>query len=140
MLPVQDHLFLISTPYLATFLQHNSPFHSVVTSPSGNRNMKQTLQSRFVHRISLHLTNGILPLTDFGITKSLHTRAVTISKSLFSHNHFFPNASPQIDPEEASLPRPYRNILSQLRYFFFCSSPHSYREKIGLAPSPLPVD
>ena len=49
MLPVKDHLYLISSQYLARTVQTNKPFHSVVTSPSDIRNMKQALQSRFLH-------------------------------------------------------------------------------------------
>ena len=40
MLPLQDHLSLISSKYLARPLQHKNLSQSVVTSPSGIRNMK----------------------------------------------------------------------------------------------------
>jgi len=40
MLHVKDHLSLISFQYLARALQPKNPSHSVVTSPSGSRNMK----------------------------------------------------------------------------------------------------
>ena len=50
-----------------------------------------------------------LPPTDYGTTiKPLHTRAVTIFKSFLSTNRVFQSASPQIAPEEANLPRPYK--------------------------------
>ena len=62
MLPVQDHLSLISSQYFVRALQPNNPSsHSVVTSPWGNRNMKPTLQSQFLHCVSLYLSNGVLP-------------------------------------------------------------------------------
>ena len=61
MLPVQDHVSLISSQYLARVLQPNNPSHSVVTSPSSSRNMKQLLQSRFLHYVAPHLSNVILP-------------------------------------------------------------------------------
>ena len=35
--------------------------HSVVISPSVSRNIKKTLQSRFLHRVAPYLSNGILP-------------------------------------------------------------------------------
>ena len=99
--------------------------------------MKQTLQSRLLHCVAPHLSNGILPPTDYGTTiKSLHTRAVTISKSLLSHNRALQTASPQIDLEKVNLPRHYRCTLSQLSFSFY-SSLHSYRERIRLVPSPL---
>ena len=60
MLPVQDHLFQICSQHLARALQPNNPSHSVVTSPSGSRDMKPTLQSRFLHHVNPHLSSGIL--------------------------------------------------------------------------------
>ena len=60
-LPAQNHFSLISYQYLARVLQPNNPSHSVVTFPSGSRNMKQTLQSRFPHCAAPYLSSGILP-------------------------------------------------------------------------------
>ena len=122
MLPVQDHLYLINSQYLARALQPNNPSLSVVTSLSGSKDMKQTLQSRFLHCVAPHLSNSILPPTNYGTTiKSLHTRAVIISKSLLSHNRILQTASPQIALEETNLSWPYRSTLSQLQSSF-CSS------------------
>ena len=115
MLPVQDHLCLISSQCLARALQPNNPCHSVVTSHSGSRDMKQTLQSRFLHYVAPHVSSGILLPTDYGTTiQSLHTRAVATSKSLLYHNRVLQTASPQIAPEEANFLRPYRSTPSQL--------------------------
>ena len=95
------------------------------------------LLSRFLHYVAPYLSSGILPPTGYGTSiKSLHTRAVTTSKSLLSPNRVLQIASPKIAPEETNLPRPYRSILSQLQSSF-CSCLHSYRERIGLIPSPL---
>jgi len=96
--------------------QLNNPSHSVVSSPSGIRNMKQTLPSRFLHCVAPHLASGILPLTDnYGTTiKSLHIKAVSDSKSVLSHSHVIQTASPQIALEEANLPRPYRRIMHNI--------------------------
>ena len=83
------------------------------------------------------LQSGILSPTDYGTTiKSLYNKAVTIPKSLLSHNRVLQIASMQIALEEANLHRPDRSTPSQLRSSF-CSSPHSYGERIGLVPSPL---
>ena len=99
--------------------------------------MKHTHQSRLLQCVAPHLSSGIIPPTDYGTTiKSLHTRAVSISKSFLSHNRVLQTVSPQIAPEKANLPRPYSITLSQLRSSF-CSSLHSYHERIGLVPSPL---
>ena len=59
-----------------------------------------------------------------------------IAFASLSHNRVLHTASPQIAPEEVNLPRPYRSTLSLLRSSF-CSSLYSYREKIGVVPSPL---
>ena len=124
MFPDQEHFFLICSQYLARALQPNNPYHTIVTFPSGSRNIKQTLQSWFLHYVVPHLSSGILPPTDYGTTiKSLHTRAIIISKSLISHNRVLQTTSPQIDPEEANLPRPFQTFL----YFDLLSS---YRERI----------
>ena len=137
MLPVQDHLSLIISQYLARAFQPNNPFNSVVTSSWGIRNMKQTLQSRFLQCVAPYLSSCILPPSVYGTTiKSLHTKAVPDSKSLLSHNCVLLTASRQIEPEEANLPRPCRTTFSQL-CSSFCSSLHSYRERIGLISSPF---
>ena len=72
MLPVQYHLSLIRSQYLTRALQPNNSSQSLVTSPSGSRNIKQTLQSKFLHCVAPVLSSDILPHTDYGtIIKSL---------------------------------------------------------------------
>ena len=58
MLPVQDHVSLINSQYLARNLQRIDLSHSVVTSPSGSKNMKQTFQSRILHCVAPYLMSG----------------------------------------------------------------------------------
>ena len=107
------------------------------TFPLGIKNMKQTIQSWFLHCVVPYLSSGILSPADFGTTiKSLHTKDVSIFKSLLSHNRVLQTASPQIALEDANLPRQYRTTLSQL-CSSFSSRLHSYRERIGLIPSLL---
>ena len=73
MLPVQDHLSLISSQYLVRALQTYNLSQSVVTAHSGIRDKKKNLQSRFLHRVALYLSSRILPSFDYGTTiKSLH--------------------------------------------------------------------
>ena len=45
-----------------------NPSHTVVTTFSGIRNMKQSLQSRFLHSVAPYLSSGILPPTDYRAT------------------------------------------------------------------------
>jgi len=133
MLPVQDHLSLISSQYLARAIQPNNTSHSAVTSSSGIRNMKQTLQPRFLHRVAPYLSSSIPPLIMgppsspfilelFPIPNFFHL--ITVSFRLLPHK--------KQRKKQTSL----GPILSQLNSSF-CSSLHSYREKIGLIPSPL---
>ena len=71
MLPVQGHLSLISSQYITRTLQPNNPSHSIVTSPSVIRNMKQSLQSRFLHCVSPYLWNRLYPPLIMGPPSSL---------------------------------------------------------------------
>ena len=66
MLPILDYLSLIGSQYLArAALPRNNPSHGLVTSPSGIRNMKQTLQSWFLNCGAPYLSSGniLLPNT-----------------------------------------------------------------------------
>ena len=122
MVPVQDHLSLINPQYLARVLQPNNPSHSVVTSFSSTRNMKQTLQSWFLHYVAPYLSSGILPSTAYGTTmKSHHTTTLSGSISLLSHNRVRQIASLQITPEGEN---------SFFIHSYFC-------ERIRMIPSPL---
>ena len=77
-LPVTDHLSLLSSQYLARCLVPSNPSHSIVTAPSGPRSMKYTLQSRFLPTVSPYLSNGSLPHNSYKLDiQSLHTSAVS---------------------------------------------------------------
>ena len=76
-LPVQDHLSLLCSQFLLSNLRPTHPSHSIITSPSGHRSMKQTLQSRFLPSVSHLLTNGRTdPATYRASLADLHTSAV----------------------------------------------------------------
>ena len=66
----------------------------------------------------------------------LHSKTVSESEFLLSHNLVLQAASPQIASDEAKLPRPFKTTLSQLRSSF-SSSLHSYCGRIGLILGPL---
>ena len=81
----------------------------------------------------------IKPSPDNGyktITKFLHNETVSQSISSLTSDRVFQTPFPHTATEEVNLPRNYRTSRSQLR-FYFCSSFHSYRERIGLIPSCL---
>ena len=137
-IPVNDHLALLSKQYLARTLQPSHPSHSVVTAPSGPRNMKHTLLSRFRRDVESFLdTSNTLPPENYTRTiNSLHTSTVQQAIQSRAPNRILQTAPPPISDEEITLPRPHRTKLSQLRSGF-CSSLNDYLERIGRAPSPL---
>ena len=136
-LPVQDHLSLLSSQFLARCLIPTHPSHSTVTAPSGPRQMKYTLQSRFLPTVAPYLTNGTLPPDTYRATiASLHTSAVSASISSRPPNRVLQEPAPPVSEEERTLPRPYRTTLAQLRSGF---SPalNTYLERVGRSPDGL---
>ena len=136
-LPVADHLSLLSSQFLARALQPHHPSHNTATSSSGPRNIKFTLQSRFLPSVAPHLVDDALPPENYKSTiQSLHTSAVATAIASQTPNRVLLSPPPAIAEEEKSLPRSYRSTLSQLRSGF-CTSLNSYRERIGRAQDPL---
>ena len=134
-LPVRDHLSLLSSQFLARALQPTHPSHSLITSPPGPRNMKHTLQSLFLHRVAPYTVDGTIPPDTYRHTiNSLHTDAVSQAVASLPDNTVLGAAAPPVAPEESSLPRSYRTTLSQLRSGY-CSSLNSFLERVGRAPS-----
>ena len=60
-LPLHDSLSLLSTQFLARALQPIHPSHTLVTSPTGPRNMKNTLQSLLILRVEPYIVDGVVP-------------------------------------------------------------------------------
>ena len=120
-------------------LSASRPLHpslDVVTSPSGPRRIKYTLQSRFTDSIS-HLLNGnVLPADEYrSALKTIHTQAVEQAIADFPPYRVLGTEPPSIHHEEQSLLRPHRSTLAQLRSGF-CSALRSYQYRIGSYPSP----
>ena len=61
MLPVGDHLELLSAQYLAGAQQPDHPAHQIVNLPPGPRRMKDTLKTKVGHLVEPHLVDGVLP-------------------------------------------------------------------------------
>ena len=136
-LPVNDHLSLISTQFLARALQPTHPSHPYVTTPPGPRNMKHTLQSLLLHRVQPYLVDGILPPNTYRDTiQSLHSEAVDRAVASTPNNAVLGTPPPPVAVEELSLPRRFRSTLSQLRSSY-CSALSSYLERVGRAQSNL---
>ena len=140
LLPVSDHLSLLSSQFLARALQPFHPSHSLVTTPPGPRNMKHTLQSRFFPRVSPYTVNGVIPPEQYRETiAAIHSEAVHRSIAELPNNAVLGEGAPPVAVEETSLPRPHRSALSQLRSGC-CSSLSSFlalleRGRSNLCPS-----
>ena len=115
MLPVQDHLSLLSSQFLATALQPGHPSYATVTADSGPRDMKRTLQRRFGPQVLRFFTNGAVQDAKEA-RKQLHTEYVDAAIRARPLNRVLNLQPPDIAEEESSLPRQYRTTLSQLRY------------------------
>ena len=135
-LPVKDSLELQCKQFLLSASRPLHPSFDVVTSPSGPRRIKNTLQSRFTDSIS-HLLNGnALPPDEYrSALKNTHTQAVEQAIAAFPPNRVLGTEPPPIHPEEQTLSRPHRSTLAQLRSGF-CSALRSYQYRIGSYPSP----
>ena len=131
MLPVQDHLSLLSCQHLATCLQPDHPSYPTVTADSGPRDMKKTLQRRFGDQILRFSNNGAVQNAEVART-ILHTEYVDYTIRARPHNRVLNQQPPDINEEEITLPRPYRTKLSQLRSGH-CSSLNQYRHRVGIS-------
>ena len=80
-LPVGDHLELLSAQYLAGALQPDHPAHKVLSLPPGPRRMKETLKTKVGHLVEPHLVNGVIPPGSYKSTiNDIHTKVVSEAK------------------------------------------------------------
>ena len=116
MIPVDAHLDMLSSQYLASAMRADHPAHSSVTRPAQRRRMKETLQSRHTEEISASLVNGSLPAGAYPETKNaLHTSYVSKAISAQGNHPLLATRTPDINKSEADLPRHHRSTISQLR-------------------------
>ena len=93
-------LNILSEPF-----QFCNPSQNVNTSPSGFRNMKHTLQSRFLHCTPTHLWSDIPPTTRSKTAiKSLHNVSFPITISSIAPSPVLQTSSPHTSTEEVNLP------------------------------------
>jgi len=64
LLPVVKSLEMVCAQYLASALRPTHPSHTIVTQPSGPPNQRDTVQSKFLSKISAYLTNNITPIDE----------------------------------------------------------------------------
>ena len=104
MLPVGDHLELLSAQYLAGAQQPDHPSHRVFNLSPGPRRLKETLKSKVGHLVEPHLVNGVLPVGALKPTVvAIHTQVVQGAKSRSSLNRVLGTPAPEISATESSL-------------------------------------
>ena len=136
LLPVVKSLEMVCAQYLASALRPNHPSHTTVTQSSGPREKKQTLQSKFLPKISAHLTNNITPIDQYeDIYKDIHTQAVQEAIRTQPTNAVIQTQPPPVDPVEKTLLRGHRTALSQLRSGY-CKALNSYQNRINPSIDP----
>ena len=97
-LPVKNHLSLLSAQYLARALQAGHPAHDVVTrTPSpGDRGLRKTLRAFSGDRVGPHLVGGVIPADSLKtVITSLHTDEVTRAISAQSANRVLGTLPPR---------------------------------------------
>ena len=137
-LPVEEHLHLLSDQYLARALQPQHINHADVSTDSGPRRMKETLRSKCYHTIEQFVgASGVVAAADYRRTiVDIHTKVVGDTISNYPPNRVLGAAVPStgINTEELSLPRITRVTLSRLRSGF-CSYLADFQHRIGASPS-----
>ena len=136
MIPVRDHLDMLSAQYLASALRPGHPANEPVCRPARRREKKQTLQSRQGADVAPHLVNGSMPNGAYPAVKNaLHTSFVTKAIANQGNHPLLNQPTPEVNRTEKSLPRHHRTTLSQLRSGH-CASLASYKHRVGRAQSP----
>ena len=130
-LPVEQHLKLLTAHFLVQALHPSHPSHEVVNLPPGPRQMKDSVGTKVGHLVSPFLVNGVIP---DGAVKStidrIHTDVVADTISSYSVNRVLNAPAPELNPIELSLPRPTQVVLAQLRSGF-CSRLNDYQHRLG---------
>jgi len=152
-IPLRTHLELCGTQFLASALQTSHPSHSLVTTYTGPRLMKPTLQSTYMRHLRRLLgspdeVDDTPPIIFGGVLsegtyptarRRLRASAVARTTAAQPDNRVLLARPPPVDLAETLLPRAHRSILSQLRSGH-CSRLASYRHSVGWSESPLCPD
>ena len=140
-LPVKDHLHLLSSQFLARALQPEHVSYPYAQLDQGRRGLKHTLRSKCIADVQPYLEDdGSLGRGQFSHVKNkLHTDIVDKSIRNRAPNRVLGVLPPPIDASEASLPRKTRTTLSQLRSGH-CARLRDYQLRIGKANDDLCAD
>ena len=136
MLPVSDHISMLSGQYLASASRLDHPAHEPVSRPARRRDKKKTLQSKFKDDVAPHLVNDSLPYGTYPLVKKLiHTKYVSQAISAQGNHPLLNRPIPLVNKSEETLPRHYRSTLSQLRSGH-CANLTNYLHRVGRSDSP----
>ena len=99
LLPIVKSLEMICAQHLASALRPTHPSHTIITQPSGPRNQRDTLQSKFLPKISAYLANNINPVDEYEqICKEIHTQAIQEAIRTQPPNPIIQIQPPTVDP------------------------------------------
>ena len=135
-LPVADHLRMLSAQFFAGALRPNHPSRPLVTAYPGPRPTQAKLLQTSVAADVVGYTEpdgSIDPGEYKNIIKSIHTNIVSSHLASRPPNKVLQRRPPDISASEAELPRHHRATLAQLRSGH-CSRLMTYRHAIGLSP------
>ena len=117
-LPVHDHLYLLSSQFLAHTLQPSHVSHVHMMLDQGPRKLKQTLCSKVYEDVSPYLEEDgtVAPGNYVNIANNLHTDIVAKAISRPEPNRILIRKPPTVYKNKQSLPCITRVTLSQLRF------------------------
>ena len=115
-LPLQDHGKMLAEQYLAACHLHGHPGQGDLGRPP-DRNLKQTYLS-YKHRVADLIQVNDNENNYKKALKLIHTRSVSEVVARYPPNRVLGQAPPEIHPDELTLSRKTRSLLSQLRSGF----------------------
>jgi hypothetical protein len=134
-MPVREHLDLLSTQFLANALQPHHPSHGLIMAPLAPRaHLKPSLQAKYGAAIAPYLHDGtIFPSSYKKVLKALHTSAMQSAINGLADNRVLDTRPPEVNlKEEMTLQRPDRSTLRQLQSGH-CKGLKEYQHFIGTA-------
>jgi hypothetical protein len=130
--PVDNHLDLLTTQFLANAVQPHHPSHEIVTAPPAPRpNMKPSLQTCYGASLTPYFNDdGVVAPTNYKkVLSALHMSVTKKSIEIIKPNRVLGTRPPEFSPQEKLLPRLHRTTLNQVRSGF-CKNLKSYQKFI----------
>lgn len=138
LIPVREHLELLSTQFLANAMQPHHPSHAIVTAPPApHLNMKPLLQTKYGAALTPYLSDGVIfPSNSKKVLSALHMSATKAPIESLQRNRVLGTRPPEISSDEANLPQTLRTTLTQLRSGW-CKDLKTHHHYIGNATDNL---